>query len=348
MPGVGLQFWSSEVPAYDRKSGAGSDLTRVSVLLPLLALLLGWTSAAAAEPRSCKDIPALPSRSEGTATAITIVNTGPAAIFIRWLDSQGGETSYTTLGSGQSYAQPSFRTHVWIARDQQSRCLSAFVSEGPREAWTIDSRSVVERPYGDRQVEGFTVHLAPEWAERDPALKDRCLNILASSLVRLAEVVPAPAWQKLRQVPIWLEYEDVQFINGAYHPSRLWLASHGMDPDKAKSVQFTRNLAALIDSQPNLVLHELAHAYHDLVLTERDPAILAAYQRALASGLYDSVERNDGSRERAYALKSHREFFAELSEAYFGRNDFYPFTREQLRAFDPASFKVIAEAWDRP
>jgi hypothetical protein len=69
---------------------------------------------------------------------------------------------------------------------------------------------------------------------------------------------------------------------------------------------------------------------------------------ALASGLYDSVERNDGSRESAYALKSHREFFAELSEAYFGRNDYFPFTRQQLRTFDPESFKVIAEAWDRP
>ena len=314
----------------------------------LLALLLGWTSAAAAGPRSCKDIPALPSKAESTATTITVVNTGPTTIFIRWINFEGGETSYTTLPPGQSYVQPSYKTHAWIARDQRSRCLSAFVSEAARETWTIDQRSAVDRPYEDKEIEGFTVHLSPEWAERDPALRQRCLNILASSLARLAEIVPSPAWQKLKQVPIWLEYEDVHFNNGAYHPSRYWLAEHGMDPDKAKSVQFTRNLAALIATQPNLVLHELAHAYHDLVLSDRDLAILAAYQRALASGLYDLVERNDGGRERAYALKSHREFFAELSEAYFGQNDYFPFTREQLRAFDPESFKVIAEAWDRP
>jgi hypothetical protein len=314
----------------------------------LLALLLGWTSAAAAEPRSCQVIPPAASKSESAATAITIVNTGPTTIFIRWINFQGRETSYTTLSPGQSYAQPSFRTHVWIARDQRSRCLSAFVSEAASETWTIDQGSAVDRPYEDRQIEGFTVHLSPEWAERDPALKQRCLEILASSLARLAEAVPAPAWQKLKQVPIWLEYEDVHFNNGVYHLSRFWLAEHGMDPDKAKSVQFTRNLAALIATQPNLVLHELAHAYHDLVLSDRDPGILAAYQRALASGLYDSVERNDGHCERAYALKSHREFFAELSEAYFGENDYFPFTREQLRTFDPESFKVIADAWDRP
>jgi len=328
-----------------------SGNTRLGVvqrsLLPIL-LMLGWASTAAAAPGSCQENQALPSKAESTPTAITIVNTGTTTITIRWFDFQGGETSYTTLGPGQSYVQPSYKTHAWIGRDERSRCLSTFVSEAARETWTIDARSAVDRPYEDTQVEGFTLRLSPEWAERGPALKQRCLGILSSSLARLAKVVPAPAWQKLRQVPIWLDYEDVHYINGAYHSSRFWLVSHGMDPDRAKSVQFTRNLTTLIAWQPNLALHELAHAYHDLVLSESDPAILAAYQRAVASGLYDSVERNDGNRERAYALKNHREFFAELSEAYFGQNDYFPFTREQLRAFDPESFKVIAEAWDRP
>jgi VHL beta domain len=317
-------------------------------VLPLLALFLGWSSAAVAAPRSCKENPALPSRSASTTTAITIVNTGPTRVFLRWLDFEGGETSYGTLGPGEKFVQPSFKTHAWIARDEQSRCLSEFVSEAADETWLIGPLTAVDRPYENIQVEGFTVRLSPEWADRDPELKQRCLKILSSSLARLAGIVPQPAWQKLRQVPIWLDYEDVQFINGAYHPSRLWLVTHGMDPDRTKSVQFTRNLATLIASQPNLVLHELAHAYHDLVLTARDPAIMAAYEKALASGLYDSVERHDGTRERAYALRNHREFFAELSEAYFGRNDYFPFTREQLQTYDPESFKVIAEAWDRP
>src|SRR5258708_18296112 len=256
-------------------------------LLLTLELFVGWASAAVAGTRSCKDIPALPSKAESTPTAVTVVNTGTTGVFIRWIDFLGEETSYTTLSPGQSYVQPSFKTHVWIGRDEQSRCLSMFVSEAARETWTIDSRSAFDRPYEDMQVEGFTIRLSPEWAERDPALRQRCLEILAGSLSRLARIVPAPAWQKLQNVPIWLDYEDVHFINGAYHPSRYWLVEHGMDPDRTKSVQFPRNLAALIASQPNLVLHELAHAYHDLVLGERDPAIIAAYQRALASGLYD-------------------------------------------------------------
>ncbi len=276
-----------------------------------------------------------------------MVNTGPARLFIRWIDFGGEEKSYTTLGPGEKYVQPSFKTHGWIARDERSRCVSAFISEASGETWTIEARTAANRPYEDGQIEGFTVRVSPEW-QRDPELRQRCVNILSESLARLARIVPAPAWQRLKQVPIWLDYEEVHFINGAYHPSRLWLIAHGMDPERAKSVSFTRNLARLIDSQPNLILHELAHAYHDLVLTERDPAIMAAYERAEASGLYESVERNDGTRGPAYALKSPLEFFAELSEAYFGRNDFFPYTREQLQASDPESFKVIAEAWDRP
>jgi len=57
--------------------------------LLLLAVLLVGTSAAAAAPRSCQENPSLPSRAESTPTAITIVNTGPARVYIRWFDFQG-------------------------------------------------------------------------------------------------------------------------------------------------------------------------------------------------------------------------------------------------------------------
>ncbi len=42
------------------------------------------------------------------------------------------------------------------------------------------------------------------------------------------------------------------------------------------------------------------------------------------------------------------EFFAELSEAYFGTNDYFPFTRDDLKAFDPESYRAISTAWERP
>jgi hypothetical protein len=119
-----------------------------------------------------------------------------------------------------------------------------------------------------------------------------------------------------------------------------------MNPAKERSVQFSKNLATWIADQPMMVLHELAHAYHHQVLSFENPHIITAYERARMSGRYDSVPRNNGRQERAYAMTDHEEFFAELSEAYFGANDFFPFTRTDLERFDPESFQVIAQAWN--
>ena len=48
---------------------------------------------------------------------------------------------------------------------------------------------------------------------------------------------------------------------------------------------------------------------------------------------------------RAYAMNNVAEYFAELSEAYFGLNDYHPFTRGQLEAHDPEGLRAVAEAW---
>ena len=49
-----------------------------------------------------------------------------------------------------------------------------------------------------------------------------------------------------------------------------------------------------------------------------------------------------------YALTNAKEYFAELSEAYFGRNDFYPFTRKELEKHDPAGYRLMRETWGNP
>lgn len=96
-----------------------------------------------------------------------------------------------------------------------------------------------------------------------------------------------------------------------------------------------------------MMLHELSHAYHDQVLGQGYAPILAAFVQAKAGGKYDAVRRNSGQTERAYAMNNEKEYFAEASEAYFGENDFQPFTREELRTFDPPIFRVLEEVWHR-
>ena len=97
-------------------------------------------------------------------------------------------------------------------------------------------------------------------------------------------------------------------------------------------------------------LHELAHGYHDKVLTWDQPDIIAAYEHAKAAKLYDRVERWHGTGipnnfERAYAMSNHKEYFAEVTEAYFARNDFFPFTRDELEKHDPEVFAVLKKVW---
>lgn len=66
---------------------------------------------------------------------------------------------------------------------------------------------------------------------------------------------------------------------------------------------------------------------------------------AVKSGKYDKVERIGSGVERHYALTNEKEYFAELTEAYFGKNDYFPFTRAELVEFDPQGFELIQEAW---
>ena len=103
---------------------------------------------------------------------------------------------------------------------------------------------------------------------------------------------------------------------------------------------------------PNFALHELAHAYHDRVLPSgfTNPEIKAAYEKAKAGGKYDRVERRHGNGrpntfERAYAMENPMEYFAETSEAFLSRNDFFPFTRDELKRHDPDMFALLEKLW---
>lgn len=98
--------------------------------------------------------------------------------------------------------------------------------------------------------------------------------------------------------------------------------------------------------QPFIILHEYAHAYHHQVLGFNDVEIQLEYLDAVSSGIYDNVEYILGGTERAYALTNHLEFFAEITEAYFGENDFYPFTRSELLAFDSDAYNLVVSKWN--
>ena len=51
---------------------------------------------------------------------------------------------------------------------------------------------------------------------------------------------------------------------------------------------------------------------------------------------------------RHYALTNHKEFFAEMTEAYFGVNDFFPFNRAELKEAEPEIHALLSAVWESP
>lgn len=205
------------------------------------------------------------------------------------------------------------------------------------------------------QVHGWAVHVSEVLRREHPDHTDRALELLATQLAEIVRVLPAPAVADLREVPLWFspEYPGTS-PRAEYHPDANWLRENGRDPLMAKSVEFTNILIfeTEMSRMPNFALHELAHAYHHRVLRMgfANPLLRTAYQKAKDGGTYDLVERWNGSgrkntKEPAYALVNPQEYFAETTEAFFTRNDFYPFVREELQKHDPAMFELLGQLW---
>ena len=97
--------------------------------------------------------------------------------------------------------------------------------------------------------------------------------------------------------------------------------------------------------QPRVVLHELAHGFHDQTIGFDDARVTAAWKKFCKSGKYKSVLTTSGKMREHYGLTDQKEFLAEMTECYFGSNDFYPFVAGELKQAEPELFALLAEIW---
>lgn len=199
-------------------------------------------------------------------------------------------------------------------------------------------------------IQEFVVFIHPDVLDK-PQSANELRKELNDQLIALSQVIPHEILVNLKRVPIWVEWEARKDNAAEFHVSTVWLKANGYNPDKVRGIEIsnTENFIAWSrNGQKWIVLHELSHAYYHSTLEWRWEEIRRAYENAINGGLYESVTHIHGGKRRAYALTSQDEYFAELSEAYFGKNDFFPFTRSELKEYDPTGFQLMLNTWGMP
>lgn len=201
-----------------------------------------------------------------------------------------------------------------------------------------------------RNLEGWKVRVDDRLLKGDSmAVGERALKLLDARLVAITVVVPEVPLAKLRAVTLELDLDYGALASMQYHPGADWLKDNGYNADLVKCVHIPKADRFLSPFEnhrmPWAVLHELAHAYHDQVLGFDEPRITAAWKKFCDSGKYTSVMTSTGQMREHYGLTNPREFFAEMTESYFGSNDFYPFVAGELKQAEPEIFSLMAEIW---
>ena len=201
-----------------------------------------------------------------------------------------------------------------------------------------------------REILGWTVHVDDRLlAGDDVELGKLALRCLEGQLNNIALVLPTEKVKRLRQVPIWLDRTHGKLVPAQYHPGAGWLADNGYDRGLAKAVHIpdAKYFAAAKHQreQPWAMLHELAHAYHDQVLQFDNAEVKAAWEKFVKDGMHATVLHANGKQRKHYALTNPMEFFAEMTESYFGQNDFFPFNSAELAKDEPEIFALLAKIW---
>lgn len=201
--------------------------------------------------------------------------------------------------------------------------------------------------YGVENIAGFSLLVSPEAAKHEPELQELRTE-LRVQLMTISASLPRVALQKLQITRIWVEWQVKKDSAAEFHLSKEWLSANYYNPDKYRSVEInnTSNFISWSqDNQPSMLLHELAHAYLASA-TEHDQHLVdLAFASAVKSRRYESVSYTGGKNVRAYALNNSNEYFAELTEAFFGRNDFYPFVRSDIEKHDPEGYNLMLLLW---
>ncbi len=190
------------------------------------------------------------------------------------------------------------------------------------------------------QVNGWTVYFSPRFDDRP---KDRAaiLRKIQSQTTEIIARVPAQHVKVMRQADIWVEASTHWRSLARYHATRTAVYQEGISKQKLRDVEIFGKFAR--QKHGSLILHELAHVYHDRKLKNKNRRIEKLYDRFKAQQP-NAIDRC-GKRQEAYALWNFHEFFATFTEAYFGETCAYPYNRSTMRQAHPEVHSFMMKVW---
>jgi len=195
-------------------------------------------------------------------------------------------------------------------------------------------------------IHGFAVAID----DRLPA-DSRALSLLKAELQYITEKLPPSCVAKLQSIPIFVDQTHGALRNETYHPDLPWLIEHGYSRALWKAVQITRASdfcdPARRRIEPLPVLHQLIHGFQDRAFGFEGPAIVAGWKRFKAGRANCRVKLPSGEMGPHPALIRPREYFLEMSLAYFNIGRVPPKTAEELKKKDPKTFQLIEECWKK-
>jgi len=221
----------------------------------------------------------------------------------------------------------------------------------------ISKQTRVNYRYPERLYDRSNSHW-PIFVERpenpnDKKVYDKAVARLAETLDLVFAKIPYAAHTKLKTVSFYIMRGPKHRLGGEgggarYIHNRLEEYSlHDNHWNNAVVIYSADNYLYQSDLLNNqLIVHELAHAWHFLKWTYRHQPIIDAWLNSRNNGLYQSVKDYAGrSLNPAYATTNQFEYFADLSAMYFVRGLYFPFDRQGLAKYDPRGYQMIETYW---